>query len=116
MNTDSTVIEVNGRGAYLAQCLLEGKLIAYHDSQYEVTTGSHEILMKLMQETDEITLFYVHVPYAYPIPEGIKVDLKSDLEIELNRPIPKITFVNVGTEAQKKDMQFRVELGGELDG
>jgi hypothetical protein len=95
---------------------LEGKLIAYHDDQYEVTTGPHEILMKLMQDTDEMTIFYVHVPYAYPIPDGIKNNVKSDLEAELNRSIPKMTFINVGTEAQKKDLQFRVELGGDLDG
>lgn len=108
---NSSIIEINGQNQKLAQTLLQGKLVIYHDSRYEVTTTPHEILMKLLQDSEEMTVFYIHVPYAYPIPDGIQMDVKEGLESELNRKIQKMTFVNVGTEIQKKDMQFRIELG-----
>jgi hypothetical protein len=71
--------------------------------------------MKLLQDPEEITIFYVHVPYAYPIPDGIQVDVKAGLESALQRNIPKMTFINVGTEVQKKDMRFRIELGSSFN-
>jgi len=112
---NSSVIEINGQNQKLVQTLLQGKLVVYHDSRYEVTTQPHEILMKLLQNPDEMTIFYIHVPYAYPMPDGIQVDIKEGLELELHRKIHKVTFVNVGTEIQKKDLQFRIELGGSLN-
>lgn len=108
---NSSIVEINGQNPKLAQTLLQGKLVVYHDSRFEVTTNPHEILMKLLQDPEEMTVFYIHVPYAYPIPDGIQSDVKAGLESELNRKIPKMTFINVGTEIQKKDMQFRIELG-----
>lgn len=99
----------------LGNLLLEGKMVSYHDAQYQVTSGIHEILMKLLQQEDGLlVIFYLHIPYAYPIPDGIKVTVKSALEAALKKPIQRIEFVNAGTEAQKRDIRFKIESGGEL--
>jgi hypothetical protein len=113
VKNDIAVIEVNGCDAYLAQCLLQSKLIAYHDDQYEVTSGIHEILMKLLHDkkNGEIIIFYVHVPYAYPMPTNLENAVKLNLEEALKQPIRDIKFVNVGAESHKKDLQFRISLG-----
>ena len=110
-NNDFPVIDVNGLGEQLAKNLLIGNLVAYHDSDYQVTSGPHEILMKLLQHNDEMIIFYVHIPYAYPMPDGVRSGVKSDLETALNKRISKIEFVNAGTESQKRNMKFRLDLG-----
>lgn len=95
----------------IGSLLLEGKFVGYHDSRYGVTSGFHQIVMKLLRHEDLFFLFYLHVPYAYPIPDGIKETIKSALEATLNNSIQKIEFINAGTEMEKKDIQFRLELG-----
>jgi hypothetical protein len=114
MQKNVEIIDVIGPDANLGKLLIEGKLISYHDDQYQVTSGNHEILMKLLQQEDGLlVLFYLHVPYAYPLPNGIKTMVKSALEIILGKPIQKIEFVNAGTEAHKKDILFKIS-GGEF--
>lgn len=108
------LIDVTGLSDDLGKLLLEGKWVAYHDNQYEVTSGTHQIIMKLLQQEDGMLLLYVHVPYAYPIPEGVKANVKKSLESVLKKTIQRIDFMNAGTETQKKDIQFRIELGGEI--
>jgi len=113
IKNDISVVEVNGSALHLAQCLLQNKLIAYHDDQYEVTSGIHEILMKLLHDkkNSEIIVFYVHVPYAYPIPTNLENAIKLNIQAALKQPIKNIEFVNVGVESQKRDLQFRISLG-----
>lgn len=108
------MVEVNGPNDMLAENLLEGRLIAYHDTQYEVTSGRHEILMKLLRNDDRFIIFYLQVPYAYPMPDGIKTALKNAFEVVLKHSINDVEFINAGTEAQKRDLHFRVQLAGEL--
>ena len=110
------VIEVDGPHDQFAERLLEGELIAYHDAQYEVTSGKHEILMKLLRDNDRFVIFYLQVPYAYPIPDGIKTTVKKALEVILKQSITELEFINAGTEAQKRNLHFRVQLAGERGG
>lgn len=106
------VIIVDGPEGNLGGLMLEGKLVSYHDSQFEMTTGDHEILMKLLQEEDGLVIFYLHVPYAYPMPEGVKQIVTTALESALKKKIQKIEFINAGTETQKRDIHFRMGIGG----
>lgn len=109
------ILNVLGPDDSLGHYLLEGKFISYHDPQYEMTSGANEILMKLLQQKEGLlVIFYLHVPYAYPIPEGVKGVVKAALESVIKKPIPRIEFVNAGTEAQKKDIHFIIGEGGEL--
>jgi len=108
------IIEINGPSAALTQTLLNGELIAYHDNQYEVTTRPHELLMKLFHKEERFVIFYLQVPYAYPIPDGLKTTLKMAFEAAMEASIPNMEFINAGTEAQKRDMHFRIQLAGEL--
>lgn len=98
----------------LGQLLLEGRFVGYHDDRFGVTSGEHQIVMKLLQHEDQFVLFYLHLPYAYPIPDGVKDTVKSALEATLKRTIQKMEFSNSGTESEKNNIQFRVELGGEI--
>lgn len=98
----------------LGKLLLEGKFIAYHDDRFGVTSGEHQIIMKLLVDEDQFILFYLHVPYAYPIPDGVKDTIKLALESTLKRTIHKMEFTNTGTESEKNNIQFRTELGGEI--
>jgi len=107
---ENTIVAVHGPGSCLAENLLSGHLIAYHDPMFEVTTGKHEILMKLLQARDEVIVYYTHVPYAYPIPDGIKDNVKKSLEKTLDKKIKNISFINVAVEAHKKDLPFRLGL------
>ena len=109
------IVNVVGPEGNLGHLLLEGKFISYHDPQYEMTSGANEILMKLLQQKEGLfVLFYLHVPYAYPIPEGVKLAVKAALETEIQKQISRIEFINAGTEVQKKDIHFIVGEGGEL--
>ncbi len=106
------IIHVTVPDAHLGRVLLDGKFIAYHDHRYGVTSNEHHIVMKLLSQDDVFVLFYLHVPYAYPIPDGIKDTVTSALETTMKRAIQKMEFINAGTESEKKHIQFRVELGG----
>lgn len=100
----------------LGKLLLEGKFVAYHDDKYGVTSGEHYIVMKLLSQEDQFVLFYLHVPYAYPIPDGVKDTVRSVLEATLKKgTMQKMEFINSGTESEKKNIQFRVELGGQIE-
>lgn len=113
----SAVIDIQSNDEKLAKTLLDGQLIAYHDSQYEVTSGKHEILMKLFQDdiNEKLILFYLQVPYAYPIPDGLKTILKAALELALKKTISEMEFVNAGTEAKKNDINFRIQSEGNFE-
>lgn len=111
------IVNVTGPDGHLGNLLLEGKLVSYHDEAYQVTSGIHEILMKLLQQEDGLLfLFYLHIPFAYPMPDGMKAAVKAALEKVLEKPIQRIEFVNAGTEAQKRDIHFKIESesGGAL--
>lgn len=110
----TSIIHISVPDEQLGKLLLEGKFIAYHDNKFGVTSGEHHIVMKLVTEEDQFVLFYLHVPYAYPIPDGVKDTIKSALEATLKRTIQKMEFINSGTESEKKNIQFRVEFGGKL--
>ncbi len=110
----ASIIHISGPDEQLGKLLLEGKFIAYHDNNYGVTSGEHHIVMRLLLQEDQYVLFYLHVPYAYPIPDGVKETIKSALETTLKRTIQKMEFINSGTESEKKNIQFRVEFGGKL--
>lgn len=110
-----TIIHVKVPDEQLGKLLLEGKFVAYHDDGYGVTSGNHHIVMKLLAEEDQFVLFYLHVPYAYPIPDGVKDTVKSSLEASMKSTIQKMEFINSGTESEKKNIQFRVELGGRIE-
>ena len=99
----------------LGKILLDGQFVAYHDNRYGVTSGEHFITMKLSVHEDQYALFYLHIPYAYPLPEGVKDTVKSALESALQRTIQKMEFINSGTESEKKSIQFRVEFGGQAE-
>jgi hypothetical protein len=109
------IIHVNASDAQLSQFLLEGQFVGYHDVKYGVTSGDHHIVMKLLSHEDHFVLFYLHVPFAYPIPEGVKDTVKSAVEASLQRTIQKMEFINSGTELEKMNIQFRVELGGQTE-
>jgi hypothetical protein len=111
----ASIIHISVPDEQLGKLLLEGKFIAYHDNKYGVTSGEHYIVMKLVTQEDQFVLFYLHVPYAYPIPEGVKNTVKTSLETILNRTIQKMEYINSGTESEKKNIQFRVELGGKAE-
>lgn len=101
----TTIIDVNVPSD-LVLSLLDGGLVAYHDDQYEMTTGRNELLMKLFRDGDRLVVFYLQVPYAYPMPDGIKLALQKSFEQALNKTIPPLEFVNAGTEAQKREDRF----------
>ncbi len=109
------IIHIKMPDEQLGKLLLEGKFVAYHDDKYGVTSGEHHIVMKLLSQEDQFVLFYLHVPYAYPIPDGVKDTVKSALEASLKKTVQKIEFINSGTESEKKNIQFRVELGGQTE-
>lgn len=109
------LVHITGVSDDLGKILLNNQCVAYHDDEFEVTSGNHEIIMKLIQKEDALFLLYVHVPYAYPIPEGVKLKVISALEAVLQKKIQKINFINAGTESQKKDIQFMMEFGDEIN-
>lgn len=112
----ASIIHISVPDEQLGKLLLEGQFVAYHDDKYGVTSGEHHIVMKLLSQEDQFVLFYLHVPYAYPIPEGVKDTVKSALEATLKKgAMQKMEFINSGTESEKKNIQFRVELGGQIE-
>jgi len=105
------MIDIQGLKEPFTQTLLDGKLIAYHDANYEVTADRHEILMRLFREEDNLILFYLHIPYAYPIPENLKKGIQNQFENCLKGKAVNMEFINVGTETQKRSMNFKIAWG-----
>lgn len=97
----------------LGAVLLKGECIAYHDHRFGVSSGEHQIIIKVVQQENQLLVFYLHVPYAYPMPEGIRETIIDALVSATNLSPQAIVFINAGTESEKKDIHFRIELGGE---
>ena len=116
--SQSTPIEVVGISDQLAIILLQEKLIIFKDPRYPVTSGEHEVLMRLFrnpdpQIPDHFILLYIQVPYSYRLPVDLETDITKSLSTFLKKPI-LLEFENAGTEAQKKELLFRMSLGGEI--
>ena len=100
LNELPPLFDVDCPGKQLAQGLLEGKLIRYTDTRFQVSSGECKFILKLNHEKDKCVLFYTQVPYIYPLPEDLKISIRTDLEAVMKMKI-NITFINAGTEAQK---------------
>lgn len=109
-----SVVDIHGIGNDdLVQVLLEGKLISYHDDQYEMTAGRCEILMRLFRDNEHFVLYYLQIPQAYNIPGRLEKDIQALFEATFKKAIPAIEFINIGTETQKRSMNFSIEWGAD---
>jgi len=94
------------------EILLSSGFVAYHDDDYGVTSNEHKIIFKVTRNEDTCAVFYFHVPYAYPIPDGVRDNVTKALKGFLKLDNLKIKFINAATEFEKKDLKFRVNIGG----
>ncbi len=118
MSHSPAPIEVAGISDKLGLALLQENLVAFTDPRFPVTSGEHEILMRLFrnpdaQMQDHFILLYIQIPYSYRLPGDLEPEITHSISSVLKKPI-SLEFENAGTEAQKKELLFRIGLGGEI--
>jgi hypothetical protein len=114
----SAPIEIEGISDQLASALLQENLVIFKDPRYPVTSGEHEVMMRLFlnpdpQVSDHYIVLYVQIPYSYRLPIDLEPEITNCLSHFLKKTI-LLEFENAGTEKQKKELLFRISLGGEL--
>ena len=110
--SDIDVLPINGFSESLISGLLSGKEIRYQDDRFPTASGKNSFLLQLIQNNNNVLIYYLQFPLAYPIPDELKKDITEGLKQIVKTGASTIEFVNAGTLAQKKDFPLRAMFSG----